>query len=274
MKSGDSLRAKSDFGAPVVVTKDPTAVELHVQAAYLAMFPRGNLLFVPQVFGLAIECFTGQYADYQAVDARYHDLEHTLQGTLCLSRLLHARHCANGQWPLTERLFQLGILGILLHDTGYLKKHDDTEGTGAKYTATHVNRSAQFAAQLLSEKGFSPADIAAVQSMIRCTGVDAVLSKIPFPGEPEKMVGHALATADFLGQMAADDYVDKLPILYSEFAEAAAFTREKTNFVGVFSSAADLMQKLKGKIPAEKMPPGAPGEDDDEDISLDGLRGT
>ena len=243
MKSGDSLRAKSDFGAPVVVTKDPTAVELHVQAAYLAMFPRGNLLFVPQVFGLAIECFTGQYADYQAVDARYHDLEHTLQGTLCLSRLLHARHCANGQWPLTERLFQLGILGILLHDTGYLKKHDDTEGTGAKYTATHVNRSAQFAAQLLSEKGFSPADIAAVQSMIRCTGVDAVLSKIPFPGEPEKMVGHALATADFLGQMAADDYVDKLPVLYAEFAEAARHDGGHIDFIAKFKGAGDLVRR-------------------------------
>src|SRR6266700_8207132 len=228
---------------PTMVTKDPTAVELHVQAAYLAMFPEGNQLFVPRVFGLAIECFPGQYADYQAVDARYHDFEHTLQGTLCMARLLYARHCANSQLPLTERLFQLGIIGILLHDTGYLKKHDDTEGTGAKYTATHVNRSAEFAAQLLSEKGFSPADIAAVQSMIRCTGVDAVLSKIPFPGEQEKMVGHALATADLLGQMAADDYVDKLPILYGEFVEGAMFAKTKSSFIANFSSAQDLMPK-------------------------------
>ncbi len=226
---------------PPMVTKDPTAVELHVQAAYLAMFPRGDLLFVPRVFGLAIECFTGQYADYQAVDARYHDFEHTLQGTLCMARLLRARQCANGQRPLTERLFQLGILGILLHDTGYLKKHDDTEGTGAKYTATHVNRSAEFAAQLLSEKGFSPADIAAVQSMIRCTGVDAVLSKISFPGEEEKMVGQALGTADLLGQMAAEDYVDKLPILYAEFAEAARHDGGHTDFIAKFKGAGDLV---------------------------------
>jgi hypothetical protein len=226
-----------------VATKDPTAVETEVASAYLSMFPKGDRLFVPRLFGLAIECFTGHYSDYLAVDARYHDFEHTLQGTLCMARLLHARHCANGELPLTERLFQLGIIGILLHDTGYLKKRDDIEGTGAKYTTTHVNRSAEFAGQLLSKKGFSPADIAAVQSMIRCTGVGAVLSKIPFAGEQEKMVGYALATADLLGQMAADDYVDKLPILYAEFAEAARYDGDHPGFVAGFKGANDLIRR-------------------------------
>src|SRR5690242_6963288 len=132
-----------------VVTKDPTAVEVEVQAAYLAVFASGDRLFVPRVFGWAIECFTGNYADYQAVDARYHDFEHTLQGTLCMARLLRRRHLAGAQPQITPRLFQLGMIGILLHDTGYLKKRDDLEGTGAKYTVTHVNRSAEFAARLL-----------------------------------------------------------------------------------------------------------------------------
>lgn len=228
---------------PPVVTKDPTAVEVEVQAAYLAMFPQSDPLFVPRVFGWAIECFTGSYADYQAVDARYHDFEHTLQGTLCMARLLRGRHAANAQPQLTQRVFQLGVLAILLHDTGYLKKRDDTEGSGAKYTVTHVNRSAEFAAGLLGEKGFSVADIKGVQNMIRCTGVDAALSVIPFQSEMEKVVGHALGTADLLGQMAAEDYVDKLPILYSEFAEAVRHTKDKTHFIAMFASADDLLQK-------------------------------
>jgi hypothetical protein len=210
------------------------------------MFPEGDRFFVSRVFALAIECFSGNYADYQAIDARYHDFEHTLQGTLCMTRLLHAWQFANGQHPITERLFQLGILGILLHDTGYLKKRDDLEGTGAKYTTTHVNRSADFAGQLLSEKGFSSTDIAAVQSMIRCTGVNTRLGDIPFPGEQEKMVGFALATADLLGQMAADDYVDKLPILYSEFAEAAHYDGNGHNFVSGFKGVDDLIRRTPG----------------------------
>src|SRR5215475_13584797 len=75
-----------------VATKDPTAVEVEVQAAYLEMFPDADRLFVPQIFGWAIDCFTGQYGGYQPIDAQYHDFEHTLQGTLCMARLLHGRH--------------------------------------------------------------------------------------------------------------------------------------------------------------------------------------
>jgi hypothetical protein len=227
---------------PTISTKDPTVVERHVQAAYLAIFPGGDLLFVPHMFGLAIDCFTGHYADYQAVDARYHDFEHTLQGTLCMARLLHARHRADAQPLLAEPLFQLGIIGILLHDTGYLKQHEDTAGTGAKYTTTHVDRSAQFAARLLDEKGFSSMDITAVQSMIRCTGVDAKLSEIPFSGPEERIVGHALATADLLGQMAADDYVEKLPILYTEYVEAARYDGREAEFIARCGGAEDLVR--------------------------------
>ena len=226
-----------------VVTKDPTAVEVEVQAAYLGIFPQGDTMFVPRVFGWAIECFTGNFGDYQAVDARYHDFEHTLQGTLCMARLLRGRQFAKAQPPLTQRMFQLGLIAILMHDTGYLKKRDDTEGTGAKYTVTHVERSAEFARALLTEKKFSSQDIQAVQNMIHCTGVDAALSVIPFQDQVEKTVGHALGTSDLLGQMAAADYVEKLPVLYGEFAEASRFAKGKPHFISMFSSAADLMQK-------------------------------
>jgi hypothetical protein len=73
--------------------------------------------------------------------------------------------------------------------------------------------------------------------------VDASLSQIPFPNELERIVGNALGTADLLGQMAADDYVDKLPILYAEFAEAANYVTDKKHFIAMFSSTEDLMQK-------------------------------
>jgi hypothetical protein len=228
---------------PPVVTKDPTAVQVEVQAAYLAVFPQADTMFIPRIFGWAIECFAGGYKDYGAVDAHYHDFEHTLQGTLCMARLLRARHLAGAHPQLTQRMFQLGVVAILLHDTGYLRKRDDNEGTGAKYTVTHVKRSAEFAGHLLAEKGFGPADIQAVQNMINCTGLDAALGVIPFQSEMEKIVGHALGTADLLGQMAAEDYVQKLPILYSEFAEAVQYSKDKTHFISMFSSAEDLMHK-------------------------------
>ena len=228
---------------PPVVTRNPEAVEAEVQAAYLKAFPNGDREAVPRAFGWTVECFAGRYKDYQAIDAPYHDLEHTLQGTLCLARLLLGRHRTATEPLATPRMFQLGIVAILMHDTGYLKKRGDTQGTGAKYTVTHVHRSAQFAAELLAEKGFGSAEIKAVQNMIHCTGLNTNLTAIPFQSDLEKVVGFALATADLLGQMAASDYADKLPLLFSEFAEAARFANDPAHFVSMYSSAEELITK-------------------------------
>ena len=226
-----------------VATSDPAAVESAVQSAFLDMFPDADKDFVPKIFRWASDCFTGNYADYQAIDARYHDFEHTLQVTLCMARMLHGRHFAKVQPVLPRRMVELGLAAILLHDTGYLKKRGDTEGTGAKYTVTHVARSAEFAAQLLDKNGFTGKDIASVQNMICCTGVDAMLKVTPFQSEAEKITGFILGAADLVGQMAADDYIEKLPVLYTEFAEAARHAPPKSDFLSMFSSARDLLVK-------------------------------
>ena len=54
--------------------------------------------------------------------------------------------------------------------------------------------------------------------------------------------GGALSTADLLGQMAAADYVDKLPVLYEEFAESARYHGQAAA-TGGFTSAEDLIAK-------------------------------
>jgi hypothetical protein len=226
-----------------VDTKNPAEVAAETRRMFREMFAHADERFVDEAFGWAKACFAGEYAQYQPVDLGYHDFEHTLQGTLGLVRLLHGRHKANAAPPLTERLFQLGLIAILLHDTGYLKTRDDREGTGAKYTLTHVGRSADFAAALLSEKGFRSHDIQAVQYMIRCTGVDARPDAIPFRNDLERMIGLALATADLLGQMAAPDYVSKLPALYEEFSEAVRFSNDHQAFIASFNSAENLIER-------------------------------
>lgn len=229
--------------SPQVDTRDITAVEREVQSAYAEMFPEADGEFVVRVFGWAQECFEGRFPGYLPIDARYHDLEHTLQGTLCMVRILSRRHAAEAQPSCTTRLFELGLLAILLHDTGYLKRIHDTQGTGAKYTLTHVRRSMDFAAHLLRTHRFAEGEIKAVQNMISCTGVNVDLGAIPFQNEIEKLVGFALGTGDLLGQMAASDYVEKLPILFEEFAEAQRFSAQPANSRIVFTSVKDLMGK-------------------------------
>ncbi len=215
---------------PIADTKSPTAVQAAVASIHGEMFPRGGGDFVAKVFGWAVDAFEGRYLDYQPIDALYHDLEHTLQGTLCYAQIIRGRQRAGATPAVSQRMFELGLLAILLHDTGYLKVRGDNEGTGAKYTPIHVSRSANFAQQLLAEKGFSTEDTGIVMRMIRCTGVNVKLAAIPFQSEVERTISFCIGSADLVGQMAAPDYVDKLGVLFIEFAEAAGYSGTKLMF--------------------------------------------
>jgi hypothetical protein len=222
-----------------VDTKSVPAVRREVISIFQSLFPNADPSCINLAFKWVDDAFSGRYADYQAIDTKYHDFEHTLQGTLCFVRLLCGYQAEGTQPSLTQRLFELGVIAILFHDTGYLKKKDDQQGTGAKYTLTHVSRSSEFAARLLGEYGFPEADIHSVQNMIRCTGLNADLRSIPFQSEVEQNMGFALGTADLLGQMAAEDYIEKLSILFQEFDESNRFNG-RTSGPGVFQSAAEL----------------------------------
>lgn len=224
---------------PQVDTKNLAAVEAEVQGCFLRMFPDGDGSFIKNGFEWMATCFEGRHPNYQPIDARYHDLEHTLQGTLCLARILEGRNRAAAKPVLERSTCELALLAILFHDTGYLKTAEDREGTGAKYTLTHVARSAEFADHFLASKGVSEADRESVRDMICCTGVNVDLGQLPFPNEQVRIAGFALGTGDLLGQMAAPDYIDKLHILYEEFAEAAKFS----GVPGMFASADDLRRK-------------------------------
>ncbi|HEX3719507.1 MAG TPA: hypothetical protein VH595_16255 [Verrucomicrobiae bacterium] len=227
-----------------VNTRDPSSVEAAVQEAYVEMFPQGNRDFIPTFFRWTVSWFSGKYRDYLPIDVHYHDLEHTLQGTLCMARLLRSRAAHGLQPRIPQRAFELGILAMLTHDTGYLKRRSDAGGTGAKYTFIHVDRSIEFAGEFMLGQDFPIEEIRSVQNMIRCTGVNVKLDSIQFQDEFERIAGFALGTADLLGQMAAPDYVEKLPTLYMEFAEAAKYNTDgKMKAGGFFSSAEDLVQK-------------------------------
>jgi hypothetical protein len=224
-----------------VDTRSAAAVRAEAIKIFQRIFPGSDPALIKRAFAWVEDAFAGRYADYQPIDAKYHDFEHTLQGTLCFVRLLEGYQRARAQPPLTARMFELAVVAILLHDTGYLKTREDRQGTGAKYTLIHVGRSAEFAGRLMAEQNFEPGEIRAVQNMIRCTGVNTDLESIPFQSDLERKVGFALGTADLLGQMAAEDYPDKLGILFQEFEESNRFNNKQTG-PGVFKSADELRE--------------------------------
>lgn len=228
---------------PAVDTADPRAVAVEVQSIYLELFPAGDPSFVSRAFSWSTNFFLGRYRDYQPIELKYHNFEHTLQVTLCMMRLLRGRALARAEPAIPQRYFELGLLAILFHDIGYLKKRGDNTGTGAKYTLVHVLRSAEFASQLLREHGYADADITAVRNMINCTGINLDLQTIRFQDDLERIVGFALSTGDLLGQIAAPNYLEKLPALHAEFAESDRFNSPRRPNIGTFQTPDEMIRR-------------------------------
>ncbi|MSU22909.1 MAG: hypothetical protein EXS32_03700 [Opitutus sp.] len=208
---------------PLVDTKNPQAIAAFTERAFAAMYPDASHVWLRTIFRDMEKLFSGRHPDYGPVDLHYHDFEHTLEATLCLVLLLEGRHAAGVAPRLNSRQFELALASVLLHDAGYLKLRSDTSGTGAKYTFCHVLRSCAFAASYLPVLGANNYEVEAVLGAINCTGPTKEISRLRFREPLEKIVGCSLATADFLGQMAAADYPDELEILFDEFQESDDF---------------------------------------------------
>lgn len=187
------------------------------------MFPGVQPQIVEKVISDVEAMFAGRYLDYQPIDTPYHDLEHTLQVTLCFIKIFEGRHHAGIEPRISPRQFELGIAAALLHDTGYLKLRSDLEGTGAKYTFTHVLRSCAVASSYLPTVGVSLDELDGVLGAIRCTNSTTNIRRLHFQNPIEGIVGCAVATADYLGQMSAPDYLAELPLLFAEFEESDNF---------------------------------------------------
>lgn len=166
------------------------------------------------------DLFAGRDPEFQAMDTAYHDIAHTLQATLVLAELLHNRHLAGATPRVDAEDFRRALVAVLFHDIGYLKNRDDTEGSGAKYTHLHEQRSCEFVRSYLAQRGWPADDIRSVETIISATGPSADVTRIAFRTETERVLGHAVCTADYVGQLSDPGYPDKLKVLFSEFAES------------------------------------------------------
>src|SRR4051794_39276174 len=102
----------------LVDTRSVKAVRAEAVQVFDGLLPGSDPKCINKAFDWVDAAFSGRYADYQPIDAKYHDFEHTLQGTLCYVTLLEGYQRAGTHPPLTACMFELGLIAILLHDTG------------------------------------------------------------------------------------------------------------------------------------------------------------
>ena len=214
--------------------KDPALLDREVRHIMGARFPGWDEAVYHRAFSDVNALYAGRYPGYQASNAAYHDKDHTLAVLLAMARLLHG--LAAEHPDVTPRLALIGLMAALLHDVGYIQEEGDP-GNGAKYTAVHVDRSIAFMRGYLPQLGFSEAETADCAAMIRITDLGMEVADVPFSSEPVRLVANALGSADVLGQMADDLYVEKLPRLYEEFEVAG---------IDDFKSEYDLLKKTVG----------------------------
>ena len=184
------------------------------------LFGPHNDDYIDEYMDAIEDLFAGRYSKYQAMDTAYHDITHTLQATLCLVELIHHRHFSEATPRLDADDFRCALIAIMFHDIGYLKTVDDTQGSGAKYTHLHEQRSCDFARDFLAQRNWPPEDIHFVEHLISSTGPSADVTQIEFRSEIERVLGQAVCTADYIGQMSDPHYPDRLDILFKEFEES------------------------------------------------------
>lgn len=211
---------------------DPDAVLSYLRGTFGAVFPRGDFSPVENAYALAVDLFRGNFPGYLECRTGYHDLRHTLDVTVATLRLLDG--CVLEGDKISPEEASETLIAALLHDAGYVQEAEDSAGTGAKYTKTHVLRSAAFAEKHAAAFRLEGAAAGRVARCILGTDLALPWDGLPSEGDGERRCMAVLAAADLLGQMADRGYLEKLLFLYFEFREAG---------FGGYESAFDILRK-------------------------------
>lgn len=191
--------------------------------------------------------FTGNNPEYHAVDTSYHDIQHTLDMTLALARLIvgHDRSVRERD-RLGPQRASFALVCALFHDAGYLRhrERDRQAINGAIFTTTHVSRSGAFLEDYLPTVGLGDF-VGIVSRVVHYTGYEVPLDEIELDDPRDSIAGHLLGTADLLAQMADRCYLEKCrDRLYPEFVLGeVAVNIEATGSHALYKSGDDLLQK-------------------------------
>ena len=238
---------RSDFDVTNRInTTDPVCVKLEVVRIFRSLYSRNQAATLNRAFDDMVALYRGHFPGYAKCDTEYHDIQHALEVTLAMARLLDGYERSRGDGPsINERLFQLGVICALYHDIGYIRRANDTRhANGAEYTPIHVSRGGRFLKDYLPRIGMEDyADVAG--AVLHFTGYETPVSQIKVPDPIFRLVGSLLGSADIIAQMADRCYLEKCrDRLYPEFvAGGITVRRTEAGEEVVFASPEDLIRK-------------------------------
>jgi len=231
-----------------VQVSNPAAVRDAVHDLFTETFPGTSFDKLWLAFYDFERLFTGRYPGYNGCDTTYHDVQHTLDMTLTLARLV-AGYERSVEPP--ERLgaarAQMAIITSLFHDSGYIrhKDRDKDFANGAEFTLYHVSRSADFLRRYLPDLGLAR-DVGVSSMIVHFTGYELDLDKIELDDPRDIICGHLIGTADLIAQMADRCYLEKCrDRLYNEFVVGGVAVESAApgEYMVRYKSGKDLLKK-------------------------------
>ncbi len=231
-----------------VQVSDPVAVRNAVYELYSKAFPGASYDKIWLAFYDFERLFTGRYPGYKGCDTTYHDVQHTLDMTLAVARLIAGYESSvEAKDRLGARRAQMAIITALFHDAGYIRheERDADFSNGAEFTLCHVTRSADFLRRYLPEHGMAR-DVAVSSMIVHFTGYEIDLDTIELDDPRDIICGHLIGTADLLAQMADRCYLEKCrDRLYQEFVVGgvAVENAKPGEYMVRYTSGQDLLKK-------------------------------
>ena len=248
-KSIVSQDRRNDYDVTnTVQVSSPATVRGAVQELFTASFPGASFDKLWLAFHDFERLFTGRYPGYLGCDTTYHDMQHTLDMTLALARLVAGyEQSVDSADRLGARRAQMAIITSLFHDSGYIR-HEDRDrdfGNGAEFTMQHVSRSADFLRRYLPELGLAR-DVGVSSMIVHFTGYELDLDNIELDDPRDVICGHLIGTADLIAQMADRCYLEKCrDRLYKEFVLGGVAIESSSpgEYMVRYESGQDLLHK-------------------------------
>jgi hypothetical protein len=237
---------RSDFDiTDKIRTTDPIEVCDRTVDLFRTLYPDGNPRPMQRAFKDLSQLYHGKHPDYHGCDTEYHDIQHVLDVTLAMARLLDGyQRDQEKTAPLSPELFNVGIVIALFHDVGYLRRRNDRKHRfGAEYTLTHVGRGAKFLREYLPNIGLKKY---AADASVHFTGYERDAETIRMADPVLRRIGEILGTADIIAQMSDRCYLEKChDRLYPEFVLGGIARRKMPDgqIKVIYKSGKDLLSK-------------------------------
>ncbi len=239
---------RSDYDVTnTVQVSSVAAVKRAVEQIFADTWPHANTGPLWQAFIDFERLFNGHFPGYFGCDTVYHDMQHSLDDTLAMARLLAGYDKSHtAEQRLGGDRAVMGTIVALFHDAGYIRQTDDHQHrNGAEFTRTHVSRSADFLARYLPTIGMAQWVPVATQ-IVHFTGYELAFEQIRLDDPRDRKVGHLIGTADMVAQMADRCYLEKCrDRLYPEFVlGGVAIARDEDGTIKTqYASGLDVLRQ-------------------------------